>query len=172
MSKVIWLTGISGAGKSTLGGKALEYLRSRGKEAELLDGDLVRDFFEHDLGYSPAERRLNVRRIAFTAHKLTEHGIHTVVANIAPYYDVRDFIRKKLGSRYLQVYLKTDVGTARARDIKGLYTKADAGDEANVIGLNDDYDVPRTPDLMIDTSVQSEEDSWERLVAFLQSKGL
>lgn len=172
MAKVIWLTGISGAGKSTLGGKALEYLRSRGKDAELLDGDAVREFFESDLGYSSAERRFNVRRIAFAAHKLTEHGIHTVVANIAPYYDVRDFVRRKLGSRYLQVYLKTDVALVRARDIKGLYTRADAGDETNVIGVDDDYDVPRAPDLTIDTGAQSEADSWDKLLAFLQGRGL
>ena len=117
---VFWFTGISGAGKSTLALKLYEHLRQGGLPCELLDGDEIRDFFEGDLGHSRAERIQNVRRVAFGACLLARNGLHVVVANIAPYYEVRDFIRRKM-TRYFQVYVKASPETVMERDVKGHY---------------------------------------------------
>src|SRR5437868_13061141 len=93
MSKIIWLTGLSGAGKTTLSELIVQDFKQSNLPVALLDGDVVRAFFEHDLGYERKDRIQNVKRIAFAAHLLALHGTNVIVANIAPYNEVRDFIR-------------------------------------------------------------------------------
>lgn len=164
---VIWLTGISGSGKSTLGLRLTEHFRSCGLPVEFLDGDIVRDFFENDLGYSRHERLLNIRRITFAAKLLSDHGINVVVANIAPYYEARDFIRRKL-SNYIQIYCAATVGKVAQRDVKGLYNHNDKA--GPLIGVDDVYDIPRSPDLILHTDTETVDESFMKLQRFLEGK--
>ncbi len=166
---VIWFTGISGSGKTTLATRVHAELKKQDIQAELLDGDVVRDFFEGDLGYSRAERILNVRRIAFAAMLLAKNGIPVLVANIAPYYEVRDFIRRIL-PHYSQIYLKATVGKVMVCDVKGIYAKAHKTNYQQIIGVGDAYDVPRNPDLVVDTDHQSVDESVGKIMDYLKRK--
>ena len=169
MAKVIWLTGISSSGKTTIGKTLKEKLETRYCRVELLDGDNVRDFFENDLGYTRQERILNVKRIAFAAMMIAKHGTSVIVANIAPYYEVRDFIRRQL-KEYVQVYLKVSTEAAMARDVKGHYARYARGEMKNIIGLDDKYDVPRTPDIVIDTEQETIDGSVNMILDYLKGK--
>lgn len=166
---VIWLTGISGSGKSTLGLRLTEHFRRCGAPVEFLDGDVVRAFFENDLGYSRRERLLNIRRITFAAKLLSDHGITVIVANIAPYFEARAFIRRKL-SNYIQVYCAATLDRVVRSDVKGLYGKGDA--EGPLIGVDDVYDIPRSPDLILHTDTETEEESFLKLKRFLEERGV
>jgi len=168
---VIWLTGISGSGKTTLGLKLKSELEKRYSNVEFLDGDFVRDFFESDLGYTRKERIMNVKRIAFAAALLSRNNVNVIVANIAPYYEVRDFIRKHI-KNYIQIYLRIPIEEAMKRDPKGHFTRFKNGEMDNFIGLDDDYDIPRSPDLTIDTTSESVEESLNKIIDFLKMKGL
>lgn len=170
LSPVIWLTGVSGSGKSTLALLLCDALRPN-RSVALLDGDSVRDFFEGDLGYTRAERIANVRRITFAAKLLAEHGTTVVVANIAPYYEVRDFIRRKI-PHYIQVFLDASVEMVKARDVKRLYAHRQAEQVTDVIGIDEVYDRPRNPDLTINTDTTSEADSLRLIWDLLQGRGL
>ncbi len=171
MSYVIWLTGVSGAGKTTLAKLVKKELDKKYPKVELLDGDIVRSFFENDLGYTRHERILNIRRITFAAMLLAKHGIPVVVANIAPYYEVRDFIRKKISS-YYQIYLEVSEETVVKRDVKGFYKDFREGKIKEMIGMDDPYETPRNPHLKINTEKESVDDSLEKIIDFLTQKGI
>lgn len=168
--KIIWLTGLSGAGKTTIGLMLVDVLKNLGIKTYLLDGDVVREFFESDLGYTRSERIFNVRRIAFAADVLSLNDITVVVANMAPYYEVRDFIRRKLGEKYIQIYLATTFEKVKERDVKGLYAKFLNGTMNNLIGADDAYEIPRRPHLTINTAEQTVDESMETLCRYLQLK--
>lgn len=168
---VIWLTGISGSGKTTLGCSIAAKLRRRHSQIEFLDGDSVRKFFGNDLGYSRRDRILNVKRIAFAAMLLANHGVTVVVANIAPYYEVRNFIRKNI-KKYIQIYLRCSAKEAMRRDVKGHYRKHKRGKLRNIIGLDDAYEAPRNPDLVIDTAKETVKQSLAKIMKLLKRKGL
>ncbi len=166
---VIWLTGISGAGKTTLGLKLEKKIIKSNKKCVMLDGDIVRAFFENDLGYTRKERMFNVKRIAFAAKLLAENGINVIVANIAPYYEVRDFIREKT-SNYIQIYVKVSLDTVIKRDVKGHYKNYEKGDLDNLIGVDDSYDVPRNPNLIVDTDLESISESVEKIINLMKKE--
>lgn len=168
-SNVIWLTGISGSGKTTIGTRLVEYFKQSNKKVVFLDGDQVRTFFEGDLGYTKEDRVLNVKRIAFAAHLLAENGVHVIVSNIAPYFEVRDFIRTKLGDKYIQIFLDADLKTVRKRDVKGLYANFLNNKIDNLIGEDDKYETPRNPSLIIKTGNESVEISVHKILSFLGS---
>jgi adenylylsulfate kinase len=171
MSNIIWFTGISGAGKTTLSLLLKKELEKKCGHVEFIDGDVVRDFFENDLGYSRKERILNVKRIAFAAMLVAKNGTNVIVANIAPYYEVRDFIRKHIPD-YIQIYLKVSTDEVIKRDVKGHYKKYNEGKINNLIGVDDNYDIPRNPDLTVDTELESESDSLKKILKFLENMGV
>jgi len=152
---VIWFTGISGSGKTTMAGMTKELLlKHQSLPVQILDGDLVRTFFKNDLGYSRGERIENIKRIIFAASLLADNNVAVIVANIAPYIEVRDIARRTI-KNYIQVYLKLSTQDARARDTKGLYQAFDQGKIRNIIGFDDPYEEPRSPDIVIDTGNRS-----------------
>jgi adenylylsulfate kinase len=167
---VIWLTGISGAGKTTLANSLQKHLEKYCLQVELLDGDKVREFFENDLGYKRADRIQNIRRITFAAKLLADHGVVAIVANIAPYYEVRDFIRKKL-PRYCQIYVKASIEVVALRDVKGLYKDFNCRQMTDLIGLDDLYEIPRLPNLVVDTDKETIECSFQKILDYLLKKG-
>jgi adenylylsulfate kinase len=166
---VLWLTGISGAGKSTIALRLKEKLKIQLQALEILDGDIVRDFFENDLGYTEKERILKVKRIGFAAKLLADHGVFVIVANIAPYAEVREFLRKNLNN-YIQVYVKVSPEGAVSRDVKGLYKDYNNSKMENLIGVDDRYDIPKTPDLVVDTEQESVESSVSKILDYLEQK--
>lgn len=170
-ARVIWLTGVSGAGKSTLARGLLERFNHLQVPCEILDGDEVRAFFGNDLGYSRQERIANIKRITFAAALLAKNGVNVIVANIAPYFEVRDFIRQKIPD-YLQIYVRAAREIVVARDVKGLYKQAKADAKGNMIGIDDAYEEPRHPDLIVETGVESVAESLEKLGKFLQAQGV
>ena len=119
---VIWLMGISSAGKTTLGERLTSYLSDRNHRVYMIDGDLTRDFFDNDLGYSREERVANIKRIMLAAHTLSQNRIISIVCNISPFEELREFARRKIHD-YIEVYLKTSLSVARARDKKGVYRR-------------------------------------------------
>ncbi|MBF0385322.1 MAG: adenylyl-sulfate kinase [Candidatus Omnitrophica bacterium] len=167
---VIWFTGISGSGKTTLANRLKTEFDKRFIKAEVLDGDAVREFFENDLGYSREERILNIKRITFAAMLLAKNGINVIVANIAPYYEIRDFIRRKLARNYCQIYLKASIEKVMSRDVKGLYGKMMEKGCKNIVGIDDSYDIPRNSDIIIDTDQETIDGSITRIVGFLRKK--
>lgn len=166
--QIIWFTGISGAGKSTLANAVQQKLQGSLKNhVMLLDGDLVREFFEGDLGYSRQDRIANIRRITFAAHLLSQAGVTVLVANIAPYREVRDFVRKKLGDRYHQVYVQASLERVTKNDVKGLYSSQQS--VGPLIGVEDAYEPPRNPSLVIPTDSLSVDESVAMVIAYLES---
>ena len=166
---VIWLTGISGSGKSTIAKLLKQKLDPEVSDLHLLDGDEIRDFFEDDLGYTRKERVMNVRRVAFAASMLAEHGVLVIVANIAPYYEVRDFIRRKVNN-YIQVYVKASLEEVRRRDVKGFYRKYEKGEIKDIIGIDDEYEEPRFPNLIVNTMKEDPEKSTQKILEMLMKK--
>lgn len=168
---VIWLTGISGSGKTTLARMLASKIANLIPDYELLDGDEVRDFFEGDLGYTREDRIINAHRIAFTAKKLADNGILTIVANIASYYEMRDFIRRKIPN-YHQIYCNASLEAVSKRDVKGYYAQYHAGEITNLIGVDDVYDVPRNPNVIVNTDTEEPEESLQKILDYLKDSGV
>jgi len=162
---VVWLTGLSGSGKTTLATWAAERLRAHGARVELLDGDALRSVFP-TTGFSRAERDAHVRRAGFLASRLEHHGVFVIAALVSPYRDSRAFVRQLCGT-FIEVYVSTPLAACEARDVKGLYAKARAGEVEAFTGVSDPYEPPLTPDLAIDTSTMSIEEAGERLLAHI-----
>lgn len=171
MSFTIWFTGISGAGKSTLSKAVYTDIRKRGLAAELLDGDLIRANFSQELTYSKRDRDINVRRIGFVSHLLNRNGVISVVAAIAPYAEARASNRALLGN-YIEVFCDCSVEAAIARDPKGLYKRALAGEIKHFTGISDPYEEPESPDIVAHTDSESIEASVCRILTELESRTL
>lgn len=170
----IFLTGLSGAGKSTIA-KALWFkLRALGgRDVTLLDGDIVRRHLSSELGFSRAHRDLNIQRIAFVASEITRHGGIAICAPIAPYTASRDQARHMISAvgGFIEVHVDTPLAVCEARDRKGLYARARAGQIANFTGISDPYEPPRQPEVRIDTSRTSANEAANQILLKLESLG-
>jgi len=166
----VWLTGLSASGKTTLALLLEEELKGRGLAVEVLDGDIIRDNISKGLGYSRQDRNSNLRRIAFMAHLLTRNGVAVIVAAISPYRDVRDEIRVELGD-FIEVFLDCPLEVCIARDAKGLYRKALAGELANFTGVSDPYEPPLNPEAVLHTDEEGPEECLGRILRTLEMLG-
>jgi adenylyl-sulfate kinase len=169
---VVWLTGLSGAGKTTLANAAAKKLS---RPCEVMDGDEIREFLSEGLGFSKEDRDTNSHRIGFVARLLAKHGVLVFVASIAPYAGTRAELAKysrDAGHEFLEIYVHAPLETVAARDVKGLYKKALAGKIDHFTGVSDPYEPPEHPALTIHTHEESLEESAERLVQLLKSRGL
>lgn len=150
---VVWLTGLSGAGKSTLARGLEAALLDAGRLVTILDGDVLREGLNADLGFSPAERAENIRRVTEVARLLADVGVLAVVAAISPYDADRLRARERIGAdRFLLVHVATALEVCRRRDPKGLYARADRGELPGFTGVDAPYEVPQQPDLALDTA--------------------
>ena len=174
---VIFITGLSGAGKTTiaraLNERLLALLGSNPHEhVRMIDGDVVRERFGGDLGFSREDREEQIRRIGRLAVETIEEGSLAICSAIAPYESSRSEMRRMLtekGTRYLEVYVSTPLSVCAERDPKGLYRKAYAGEIEKMTGVDDPYEPPSLPDVEIDTSERSVEDCVEEIVKKIQS---
>jgi adenylyl-sulfate kinase len=167
----LWFTGLSGAGKSTLS-KAIEgRLRRGGARVELLDGDVVRTHLSRGLGFSREDRDENIRRIGFVCELLSRNGVIAIAAAISPYRAVREEVRGRI-ENFVEVYLECPLEVLAARDVKGLYRKALAGEIPNFTGISDPYEPPANPEIAVNTSIETVEQSVERIWATLERLGL
>ena len=167
----LWLTGLPRAGKSTIAAIVAGRLRARGvRRIELLDGDEVREGISRDLGFSRADRDENIHRITFVSKVLTRNGVVAIVAAISPYRESREIAREEIQS-FVEIWCKASVEACAARDYKGLYEKAMRGEIKNLTGVNDPYEEPEDADLVLDTENESPEQSAERVIDLLETRG-
>ena len=167
----LWFTGLSGSGKSTLASYLTPILVERGKKVEVLDGDEVRENLSKGLGFSKEDRDTNIRRIGYVANLLSRNGVVSICAAISPYASVRDEIRA-LTNTFVEVYVEAPLEVVEERDTKGLYKKARAGIIKNFTGISDPYEAPTEPEIAVHTGSESIEESANRILRFLEQRGL
>jgi bifunctional enzyme CysN/CysC len=167
---VFWFTGLSGAGKSTLAMLVERALFNRGHQVFVLDGDNVRKGLNADLGFSPSDRAENIRRIGEVAGLFASAGTICITAFISPYRADRDRARSAAPDSFNEIYIKADLSTCEARDPKGLYKKARAGEIPEFTGISAPYEPPVEPELEVDTSQLSIEQSVDRIVDYIESR--
>jgi len=167
----VWLTGLSGSGKSTLANLLEKALWERSVRAFVLDGDNVRHGLNKDLGFSPADRTENIRRIGEVAALFTEAGVINITAFISPYRADRDQVRKMMKpGDFIEVFVDCELGECENRDPKGLYKKARAGEIPEFTGISAPYEAPNSPELVINTTGQTPEQSLNEILTYLDSK--
>ncbi len=166
----IWFTGLSGAGKSTLSEAIERRLRERERSVEVLDGDIVRTHLSKGLDFSREGRDTNIKRIAFVCSLLTRNGVACISAAISPYREARGWARKEIGN-FVEVYVKCPIEVCRQRDVKGLYKLVDEGKITGFTGVDDPYEEPEYPDLVVETDKETVEESVNRIFAKLIELG-
>ena len=163
--KVLWFTGLSGSGKSTIANLVEKKLYALGRHSYLLDGDNVRHGLNKDLGFTDADRIENIRRVGEVAKLMTDAGLIVLTAFISPFRAERDMIRAMLPEGdFVEIFVDTPLEVAEARDIKGLYKKARAGEIRNFTGISSPYERPERPDIRVDTTRETPEAAAERIV--------
>jgi sulfate adenylyltransferase len=170
----VFFTGLSGAGKSTIANILMAKLMEIGtRPVTLLDGDIVRKHLSSELGFSKEHRDLNIRRIGFVASEITKNGGIAICAPIAPYRAIRREVREMISQYggFIEVYVATPLEVCEARDRKGLYAKARAGFIKNFTGIDDPYEPPENPDVIVDTSKMSAEEAAHQILLHLAKQG-
>ncbi|MCW3125190.1 MAG: putative adenylylsulfate kinase [Bacteroidetes bacterium] len=167
-SKVVWLTGLSGSGKTTIAKGVERVLFEMGHITMILDGDNVRAGINNNLGFSPDDRKENIRRIAETARLFLDSGIVTICSFVSPMEEMRQAAASIIGKNdFIEVYINTPLAECERRDVKGLYAKARKGEIKDFTGINAPFEVPAHPALEIMTKGQTVEDSVRQLLEYV-----
>jgi sulfate adenylyltransferase len=168
----VWFTGLSGAGKSTIADALVVRLMEHGRAVTMLDGDVVRTHLSKGLGFSKEDRDTNIRRIGFVASEIVRHNGTAICAAVSPYEAVRNEARNMVGAdRFVLVFVDTPIEVCEQRDTKGLYAKARRGEMKGMTGIDDPYEPPASPDLVLTTTDRSPEDSAAAIVDLLLARG-
>lgn len=168
---VVWFTGLSGSGKSTIANLVEKKLHAMGKHTFLLDGDNVRHGLNRDLGFTDADRVENIRRVGEVAKLMTDAGLIVLTAFISPFRAERRMVRELMAEgEFMEIFVDTPLDVAEARDVKGLYRKARAGQLKNFTGIDSPYEVPEAPELTVNTVQMTAEDAAERIVQAILSR--
>ncbi len=168
----IWFTGLSGAGKSTTAEVLTVLLLEQGRQATVLDGDVVRTHLSKGLGFSKADRDTNIRRIGFVASEIVRHGGVVLCATVSPYRVARNDVRAMiLPGHFVEVFVNTPLEVCEARDVKGLYAKARRGEIREFTGVDDPYEPPAYPELTLDTVACTPEQNARCVLAYLAGRG-
>jgi adenylyl-sulfate kinase len=167
----IWFTGLSGAGKTTISRLVEKELRARGCKVEVLDGDVVRENLSKGLGFSKEDRDTNIRRIGFVCELLTRNDVVAIAAAISPYRAIRDENRTRVGGRFVEVYCNAPIEVLAERDVKGLYKKALRGEIKHFTGVDDPYEPPLHPEVVIESDKETPEQSAAKVLAKLEELG-
>ncbi|MFP7286772.1 adenylyl-sulfate kinase [Shouchella clausii] len=166
---VLWFTGLSGSGKSTLANALDRSLFDAGLSTYVLDGDNIRHGLNKDLGFSDRDRQENIRRIGEVAKLFVDAGTIVSTAFISPFQSDRDQARALLADgEFVEVYVKCPLEECERRDVKGLYKKARNGEIPQFTGISSPYEEPETPEIIVDTSVQTVEESVELIIGWLE----
>ncbi|MEW4487891.1 adenylyl-sulfate kinase [Thalassoglobus sp. JC818] len=171
-SCVLWFTGLSGSGKSTIANTVDHKLAEMGKHTYLLDGDNIRMGLNKNLGFSAEDRAENIRRIGEVGKLFSDAGMITLTAFISPYRADRDAVRALLeDGEFVEVYVDASLETCEARDPKGLYKKARAGEIKGFTGIDDPYEVPEKAELILDSDSKGIDELADEVIAFLKERG-
>jgi adenylylsulfate kinase len=169
---ILWFTGLSGCGKSTIANTVDHMLHEMGKHTYLLDGDNIRMGLNKNLGFSAEDRAENIRRIGEVAKLFADAGMITLTAFISPYKVDRDAVRARMqDGEFVEVYVNASLETCEARDPKGLYKKARAGEIKGFTGIDDPYEAPENAELVLDSDKKGIDDLAGEVVDYLDSKG-
>jgi adenylylsulfate kinase len=167
----LWLTGLSGAGKTTIAVAVERELKERGLLIERLDGDTVREGLTRDLGFSKEDRDKNIERVAFVAKLLSRNRVGVIASFISPYRQARLNVRQQT-TGFIEVYVNAPLEVCESRDVKGLYAKARAGLLKAFTGIDDPYEEPETPEIVLHTDRQTVEESVVQIVTYLETHDL
>ena len=165
-----WFTGLPCSGKTTVADRVAEILRERGHKVERLDGDIVRKGLTNDLGFSKQDRDENIKRVTFVARLLTRNGVAVLATFVSPYRERRRMSREEIGE-FVEVYVRCPVEACIGRDVKGMYKRAMAGEISGFTGVDDPYEEPEDPELVLDTDRETVEESARKVVSKLEELG-
>jgi len=167
---VIWLTGLSASGKTTIALQLATKLMQHDFKVELLDGDAIRNELSADLGFSRQDRREQIRRVVYLCKLLSKNGITCIVSVISPYRDLRNLAREEIRkvSPFIEVFVKCSLESCIKRDPKGLYKKALSGEISNFTGLQDPYEEPLSPDVMVNTDNETVEECVDKIITAIK----
>ena len=172
-SFILWFTGLSGSGKSTIAHRLEEKLFENGVRTYVLDGDNVRRGLNKGLGFSAEDREENIRRIGHVAKLFVDAGLVALTALISPYKKDRAAVRSLVGNdEFVEIYVKCPLKTCERRDVKGLYEKARLGEVKGFTGIDDPYEEPESPEIILETDKVNLEQCVERILNFLEARGL
>ncbi len=171
----IWFTGLSGSGKTTTSQALITLLQQRGRTCTVLDGDVVRTHLSKGLGFSREDRDTNILRIGFVAGEVARHGGACVCAAISPFRTARDSVRAMIEAitpgSFVEIFVNTPLEECERRDAKGLYAKARRGEIRGFTGIDDPYEPPLSPEIVLNTVTHSPEACAQQIVAFLERRG-
>ncbi len=172
-SAIVWFTGLPGSGKSTLACRLEEKLFRKGIRTYVMDGDNVRAGLNKDLGFSAEDREENIRRIGEVAKLFVEAGMIVMTAFISPYRKDRESVRKLVGKgEFIEVYVKCPLSVCEQRDVKGHYKMARQGIIRNFTGVDDPYEEPEHPEMVVETARMTVEESVESIIRFLEERNV
>ncbi len=167
---VLWFTGLPCSGKTTVADKVAEKLKACGMKVERLDGDIVRKSLTRDLGFSKEDRDKNIERVTFVAKLLSRNGVAVLPAFVSPYIGARDNARNET-TNFIEVYVKCSVEACEKRDVKGMYQKAREGIIKEFTGVDDPYEEPPNPEIIIETDKETVEESTQKVLDKVRELG-
>lgn len=167
---VLWFTGLSGSGKSTIAHGLVDNLKKRNIDCEHFDGDVLRDMFGNDLGFTKEDRRKNIERVGYLSKLLNAHNVLVLATFITPYREMRQRLRDNLDN-FIEIHVAAPLGVCEERDVKGMYKKARNGEIENFTGVNDPYEEPENPEILLETHKYTVENCVDRIIDYLKKKG-
>jgi len=170
MGVTVWFTGLPCSGKTTVADSAASILKDRGYKVERLDGDTVRKGLTSDLGFSKKDRDENIKRVTFVAKLLTRNDVIVLATFVSPYEERRRITREEIG-RYMEVYVKCSIEKCMERDVKGMYKKALAGEIKDFTGVDDPYEEPINPELVLETDFETLDQSTQKVLNCMKKLG-
>ena len=166
----VWFTGLPCSGKTTIADEVSKIMKEGGYKVERLDGDDIRKGIASDLGFSKKDRDENIKRVTFVAKLLTRNGVTVLATFVSPYKERRLLSREEIGS-YVEVYTRCSLEECMRRDVKGMYKKALAGEIKDFTGVNDLYEEPDNPEIILDTDKETVEESVGKVLKRLYELG-
>nr|HDO81153.1 adenylyl-sulfate kinase [Candidatus Bathyarchaeota archaeon] len=170
---VVWLTGLPGSGKTTLARSLERELREKGVKVEVLDGDDVRKWLSPEAGFSREDRERHLKRVAHVSRLLARNGVTVIASFVSPYRHVRREVRRIIeeeGLRFIEVYVKCSLETCLKRDPKGLYKKALKGEVKDMTGIQDAYEEPLNPDVVVDTEREGVSECTRKILDYIPTE--